>query len=428
MNVLRKLFFVFVLSLLVKNGFSQEPYYIYIQSQPRQPFYVRMGSSTFTASGNGYLLLPGLVKSTYKLIIGFPGAKLSEWRFNCTINETDLGFTLKNTGAAGVQLLDLDQKEVLTGTAVEQYAEEKPDTVPFSGVISNDPFSAMLAGVVNDPSIRQQLVIADKKVAVPASGNNAAATSSIASAPAAPVTVNKDNDKPAIETATPVTIVQKEAKAAIADTEVKKNETFAVREIEKTNATQTDKSAKTEAVQQGDKTVAANTQKSYEPFVVKEIITKNNNTETGQASQTAAKKDTDNSEAVKYLPFVIKPADKTENKEAAESLNAVTKKKTETVVADVAEKKTEPQVLKKEDKPGPAEKGKVVKSGAAIPTGEPAITTSKEKPASATQKTVLSVVKKTLERKSRDGVDLIYIDENVSGAKDTIRIFIPVLK
>ncbi|HTN06618.1 hypothetical protein [Agriterribacter sp.] len=424
MNVLRKLFFIFMLSLLVKNGFGQEQYYIYIQSQPRQPFYVRMGSATFTSSGNGYLLIPGLLKNTYELIIGFPGAKVHEWRFNCTINETDLGFTLKNKGVAELQLLYLDQKEGLTGTAVEQYTEVKPDTVPFSGVISNDPFSAMLAGVVNDPSIRQQLVIADKKVAAPVSGNNAAAESSVASTPAVLVTVNKDNNKPAIETATPVTVVREEAKVAVAEPEVKKNETFAVREIEKTNATQTEKSAKAGAVQKGDKTVAANVQKQYEPFVVKEIVTKRDDAEIMQAPQTAAKKDTDNNEAVKYLPFVIKPADKTDNKEAAKSSNAVTEKQTETVVADVAEKKTEPQVLKNADKPVPAEKGKTVKSGAAIPV----ITTQKEKPPPAAQKTILSVVKKTLERKSRDGVDLIYIDENVNGAKDTIRIFIPVLK
>ena len=70
MNVLRKLVFIFLFSVLVKNGFSQDQYYVYIQSQNHQSLYARVGSSTFTSSGNGYLLLPGLVKNTYELIIG----------------------------------------------------------------------------------------------------------------------------------------------------------------------------------------------------------------------------------------------------------------------------------------------------------------------------------------------------------------------
>ncbi|HRN57874.1 MAG TPA: hypothetical protein PLL71_15550 [Agriterribacter sp.] len=173
MNVLRKLVFIFLLSVLVKNSFSQEPYYIYIQSETHQSFYARIGQETFTSSGNGYLLLPGLTKNTYELIIGFPGAKVSEWRFNCTVNDADLGFTLKNAGVAGVQLLHLDRKEALTGTAVEQRTEVKADPAPLQGVVSDDPFSAMLAGVVNDPTIRHQLVIVDKKT-LPVNSSNVA--------------------------------------------------------------------------------------------------------------------------------------------------------------------------------------------------------------------------------------------------------------
>lgn len=415
MNVLRKLVFIFLFSVLVKNGFSQDQYYVYIQSQNHQSFYARVGSSTFTSSGNGYLLLPGLVKNTYELIIGFPGQKISEWRFNCTVDNADLGFILNDKGSGGVQLVQLDQKGVLAGTVVKQQKEVKEETAPLTGVISNDPFSTMLASVVNDPSIRQQLVIVDKRL-VPV--NNDAVESSIAGVPAAPVNVNSDNSKP-VETVAPVTVVREEAKAAIVEPEVKKNETFAVKEITKTKVAQTEKQSQKEAVQKDDKAiVAASTQKpavvpeetktviaepeikKNEPFVVREIITKRNDAETRQEPDATAKKDTNNSEEVKYLPFVIKPA----------------------------EKKTTPPVVKNEDKPKRTEKNKAVKAGAEMPAGDSAIVTQKEKSAPDGKKAVLSAVKKTLERKSRDGVDLIYIDENVNGAKDTIRIFIPALK
>jgi len=386
MNVLRKLVFIFLFSVLVKNSFSQDQYYVYIQSQNHQSFYARVGSSTFTSSGNGYLLLPGLVKNTYELIIGFPGQKISEWRFNCTVDNADLGFILKDKGTGGVQLVHLDQKGALAGTVVEQQKEVKAETVPLTGVISNDPFSTMLASVVNDPSIRQQLVIVDKKLAPV---NNDAVESSIAGVPAAPVIVNRDNSKPG-ETVAPVTIVKEDVKTTKEEV-VKKGDKAIV-------VASTQKSA---VVPEETKTVLVEPEiKKTEPFVVREIITKRDGAETRQEPDATAKIDTNSSEEVKYLPFVIKPADK----------------------------KTTPPVIKNEDKPKRTEKNKAVKAGAEIPAGDSAIVTQKEKSAPDGKKAVISSVKKTLERKSRDGVDLIYIDEDVNGAKDTIRIFIPALK
>ena len=386
MNVLRKLVFIFLFSVLVKNSFSQDQYYVYIQSQNHQSFYARVGSSTFTSSGNGYLLLPGLVKNTYELIIGFPGQKISEWRFNCTVDNADLGFILKDKGTGGVQLVHLDQKGALAGTVVEQQKEVKAETVPLTGVISNDPFSTMLASVVNDPSIRQQLVIVDKKLAPV---NNDAVESSIAGVPAAPVIVNRDNSKPG-ETVAPVTIVKEDVKTTKEEV-VKKGDKAIV-------VASTQKSA---VVPEETKTVLVEPEiKKTEPFVVREIITKRDGAETRQEPDATAKIDTNSNEEVKYLPFVIKPADK----------------------------KTTPPVIKNEDKPKRTEKNKAVKAGAEIPAGDSAIVTQKEKSAPDGKKAVISSVKKTLERKSRDGVDLIYIDEDVNGAKDTIRIFIPALK
>ena len=36
-------------------------------------------------------------------------------------------------------------------------------------------------------------------------------------------------------------------------------------------------------------------------------------------------------------------------------------------------------------------------------------------------------IKRTLQRKSKEGIELIYIDELSDGSKDTIRILIPVI-
>ncbi|HRN57873.1 MAG TPA: hypothetical protein PLL71_15545 [Agriterribacter sp.] len=191
-----------------------------------------------------------------------------------------------------------------------------------------------------------------------------------------------------------VAVVPEAVKTGIAEAGTKKDETFAVKEI--TEPVRTDPVTGNAAVppaaapKEDSSTLAeVNTP---EPFVVKEVVTKRDNA--GPPPHTAVNNTATHTEEVKYLPFVIKPGGKADsNNETAQSPEAVTEKKAEAAPAATPEKNTGLWVEKNEG-----------------------------------QKAVLSAVKKTLERKSREGIDLIYIDENINGTKDTIRIFIPALK
>ncbi|HRP32711.1 MAG TPA: hypothetical protein PKV73_12500, partial [Agriterribacter sp.] len=159
MKFLRKLLFIVLLTVPVKTIFSQEDYYIYIESLNHQPFYVRIGHETFTSSGNGYLLVPGLTSNTYDLIVGFPGVNISEWHFSLPVANKDLGFVLEEKGSKAPRLSYMDQKQALTGSAVKQKKEETREVTLPQGVTSNDPFSTLLAAVVNDPTIRMPVLV-----------------------------------------------------------------------------------------------------------------------------------------------------------------------------------------------------------------------------------------------------------------------------
>lgn len=461
MIVLRKLLSVFLICLLVKTAFSQEQHYIYIQSDDHRSFYVRLGAEVFASSGNGYLVIPGLGRNTYELIVGFPEGKATEWRFSCTVSEADLGFILKRKSAAELQLLNLKQQDGLNGTVVEQHPEVKANAGALPpGIVSNDPFSLMLADAVNDPSIRLPVVVVVEQKTVPPvlASLEDPAPPSIAEVPS----VAGSQERAAVAAA-PVTDTKPKSGKGIAGNGITKQGSDKVKEPEKAVVAQAEKSSKAAAVEKAGAAVAVNTEKKYEPFVVKETplpanaktegasvsattpkiphnsaitfpkepepfivkeITPGSSTEKAKPATTATPENKSGSDEVKYLPFVIKPGAPSQQSEEAQQRKA----DPAIVVAD--ERKDVSPVVKKDNKqPEEAEKEKSLKTGVvAKDNAVAAVATHERKSAPTGKNAVLSSVKKTLERRGREGVDLIYIDENINGARDTIRIFIPGVK
>lgn len=461
MNVLRKLVFTFLICFLVKIAFSQQRYYIYIQSEDKQEFYVRTGSGIFNSSGNGYLVIPALEKNTHEIIIGFPGKNDPEWRFNCTISDADLGFVLEAGSNNGMQLLNLGHKEGVKGTLVEHHSPIKDNNVvATSGAISNDPFSSMLAEVVNDPTIRRQLVIVEKK--------NPAAVAAIddppktlqPGVPTEQKTSDQERENITPETSPSVTLAK--AGSDTAEAADQKPAAVVVKEVQKTNSVQSGKSSRAGAAEKAGSTMAAVTEKKYEPFVVREIH-EPANTQAAKTPASAAKKEDSVGAALpkepepfvpketvqndisqnatakagtektavnkdeKYLPFVIKPGD--DNKNNSEVKAAGPEAGEKVVAAETVPPKNDvPLVVKKENKTTGMEKEKSNKPDPGKKDGNPVTASAGEKQTPAGKKARLSSVRKTLERKSRDGTDLIYVDENINGVKDTIRIFIPVVQ
>ncbi len=68
---MKAVFLSFLLSFCL-TGFSQQEYFIFIQTDNGQPFYLQLGDKTYSSSSIGHIIISKLADSTYTLNIGFP--------------------------------------------------------------------------------------------------------------------------------------------------------------------------------------------------------------------------------------------------------------------------------------------------------------------------------------------------------------------
>ena len=93
----------FVLIFLFTSivGYAQQDYFVLIQSDNNQPFFVRVKDKTYTSSDIGHLIIPQLTDSTYTLVISFPKKAFPDQKFTLAINRKEAGYQLKNLGEKG---------------------------------------------------------------------------------------------------------------------------------------------------------------------------------------------------------------------------------------------------------------------------------------------------------------------------------------
>jgi hypothetical protein len=144
--MMRQVLVILLMALSVAS-FAQQDHFLYLQSEDRQPFYAKISSQVFSSSENGYLIVPKLADGVYQVDVGFPRAAFPEQHFVLQVNKKDQGFQLKNLGQKGWGLYSLRNGEMLENKDANQAVAE------FSGTKKTDPFSAMLANIVNDSAI-----------------------------------------------------------------------------------------------------------------------------------------------------------------------------------------------------------------------------------------------------------------------------------
>jgi len=134
--------------------------FIYIQTENKQPFYVKMDKKHLSSSASGYIIISKLTEGSYKLVIGSP---LNEWgELNVTVNVKDAntGYLLKRSGDKNWNLVNLQTQALIA-------AEQKPAPVKNTEIISEgDGFAKMLAEVVNDPSIGQVITVKNETAVI----------------------------------------------------------------------------------------------------------------------------------------------------------------------------------------------------------------------------------------------------------------------
>jgi hypothetical protein len=129
------------------GGFAQKDYFIYIQADNNQPFYVLMDGKTFSSTDHGYIILSGLQAQAYQFVIGFPKNAFPEQNFILNVYNKDAGYQLKNFGIKGWGLSNYQTEEATMNRNSET------NTSMLSGTRKTDNFSVLLSNVVNDTSI-----------------------------------------------------------------------------------------------------------------------------------------------------------------------------------------------------------------------------------------------------------------------------------
>ncbi len=162
---MNKLILSLLFTMAVASASAQKVYFVYLQTDAGQPFFIKMNEKVYSSTASGYLILSKLHDSTYNLSVGFPQNKWPEQKFSVVLNKKDHGYLLKNFGDKGWGLYDLESLAVqMSSTAIL-----RPDGLAQSGKQSVSVFTDILARAADDPSLREKPVrpvIEEKKTEV----------------------------------------------------------------------------------------------------------------------------------------------------------------------------------------------------------------------------------------------------------------------
>jgi hypothetical protein len=189
-----RIFFCFLFSFCFAVAASaQKVYFIYLESETRGPFYVKMGDQVLNG-GSGYLVLSNLVDSTYNFSVGYPSTGV-EGRFTLSLSGRDRGFLIKNFDY-GLGLFDLQNLSVIR----PQVDESRKNTSYRS---RNDDFTLLLAKVSNDSSllvvpiaVKEDVVVKKDEEARPITESQTTKTNTFVPPPQTDITETKKTDPP----------------------------------------------------------------------------------------------------------------------------------------------------------------------------------------------------------------------------------------
>ncbi|WP_177230483.1 DUF4476 domain-containing protein [Chitinophaga sp. CF118] len=161
----RVLFILVILAVSFRMGAQDPEYFIYLQSERSQPFYVRYDGKLLSSSDKGYLIISKLHTGTTSLRIGFANSSIPEQQFLVRLSGgNDQGYLIKKSGDEGFALYNLQtfavikpgkeiRKEpvvaaaVVKDTVVPVVSQEISEPVP---VNTDAPTDATMASLKKD--------------------------------------------------------------------------------------------------------------------------------------------------------------------------------------------------------------------------------------------------------------------------------------
>ncbi len=131
------------------TSFAQQQYFLFLQTDKNQPFYVRIGNQVVSSMGDGYALIGKITDSARAVIIGFPRNAIPEQQFFLPSLHRDAGYVMKQSPDKTWTLVDLQSETIIRSSTA---AEEKKNN-EVSGEKRDDAFSRLLAAAVNDSAV-----------------------------------------------------------------------------------------------------------------------------------------------------------------------------------------------------------------------------------------------------------------------------------
>ncbi|MET0463462.1 MAG: hypothetical protein ABW007_09910 [Chitinophagaceae bacterium] len=135
-----------------KAAFNQQVYFVYLQSEDGQPFFLKMNEQVRSANASGYLILSGLKDSSYSFSIGFPQNKWPEQTFTLCIRGKDKGFLLKKDDTNNWNLVDLQSEQLIAGENVSGRRSVRTEPKEVSA------FTDILSKATDDPSLKERVI------------------------------------------------------------------------------------------------------------------------------------------------------------------------------------------------------------------------------------------------------------------------------
>ena len=151
---------ILVLLMLSVKIFSiaQQNHFVYLQTDNKQSFYVKIDDKLFSSSSTGYVVIPKMQTGSYKFTIGFPKNEWPQQTLPLKIDNNDLGFLLKNFEDKGWGLFNIQTLKVTMASSTSA------NTLTTGAQNKTDGFSNVLADVVNTPALKEEkveIIVAD---------------------------------------------------------------------------------------------------------------------------------------------------------------------------------------------------------------------------------------------------------------------------
>jgi hypothetical protein len=126
---------LFFLALTTK---AQKNYFIYLQTDNKQAFSVKMNGKDLSSTASGYIIIPKLPKGEHSFTISFPKNEWPKQTFNVLLNDIDKGYTLKNFSDKGWGLYnDQSMDIVMNGDPVKK--KNIPNENPEVEIVKTTP-------------------------------------------------------------------------------------------------------------------------------------------------------------------------------------------------------------------------------------------------------------------------------------------------